>query len=195
MPVRRLLPVALGVLLTACSNTTLIDAPPSPEPTPTPEPTPVLELGDFDPEGDFEVFDPCTEIPPEVLADAGLGEAVGEPYYDGNMSVLCSFTSEDPQTLGVFSLVGDRNSRSKLEERGLILDANPEGGPQGMYLHAMPADIGNDCSAAVHTNRGRFVVKYGEVLTERNRAELCDIAINTLEKTTDIMGESSGNLS
>ena len=193
MPVRRLLPVALGVLLTACSNTTLIDAPPSPEPTPTPEPTPVLELGDFDPEGDFEVFDPCTEIPPEVLADAGWGGSRGTLLRRQHVGAVFHF--EDPQTLGVFSLVGDRNSRSKLEERGLILDANPEGGPQGMYLHAMPADIGNDCSAAVHTNRGRFVVKYGEVLTERNRAELCDIAINTLEKTTDIMGESSGNLS
>ncbi|NLA55496.1 MAG: DUF3558 domain-containing protein [Corynebacterium humireducens] len=190
MPVRRLLPVALGALLTACSPTTLDDAPPAP----TPEPAPVLELGDFDPAGDFAVFDPCTEIPPEVLAGAGLGERVREPSYDGNMSVLCSFASGDVQVSGVFSLVGDRNTRTKIEERGLLLDGSPRTGLQGTYLHAMPGDIGNDCSAAVHTNRGRFVVKYGEILTERSRIELCGIAINTLEKITATLGENSGNL-
>src|SRR5699024_3017905 len=133
MPVRRFLPVALGAFLTACSSTPLIDVPPSP----TPEPTPVLESGDFDPEGDFEVFDPCTEIPPEVLAEAGLGEPVREPYYDGNMSVLCSFVPSNIQIPGVFSLVGDRNTRTKLEEWGLILDGSPRTDLQGTYLHAM----------------------------------------------------------
>ncbi|MDO5512915.1 MAG: hypothetical protein Q4F73_09250, partial [Corynebacterium sp.] len=61
MPARRLLPCILGAaLLTACATAPdpLIDAP-STTPTPT---TQALELGEFDPDGDFRVFDPCTEI-------------------------------------------------------------------------------------------------------------------------------------
>ncbi|NLP39665.1 MAG: hypothetical protein GX356_08125, partial [Corynebacterium pollutisoli] len=77
MPARRLLPCVLGAaLLTACGDTTdttdttepLIDAPSTTLTTP---PTQALELGEFDPEGDFQVFDPCTEIPAEVLEAAG----------------------------------------------------------------------------------------------------------------------------
>lgn len=193
MPARRLLSVALGTLLTACSSTPLIDAPPTP--APLPEPTAALVLGDFDPESDFEVFDPCTEIPAAVLAEAGLGELVGEPAYDGGRSSMCSFSPIDPSLSGLFSVVGDRNPRSRLEELGLIIQDRPDTLPGGAYLHVMPGDIGKDCSAAIHTTRGRFVVKYGEILNERSRAELCDTAINTLTTITDTMGEDSGTLS
>lgn len=95
MPARRFLPLALtALMLTACSDSdTLADAPSSPPASPTtvaPVAQPI-ELGDFDPEGNFEVFNPCTEIPADIRAEAGLGEEVGEPSYDGNRSVRCSF--------------------------------------------------------------------------------------------------------
>ena len=139
MPARRLLPCVLGAaLLTACGDTTdttdttepLIDAPSTTLTTP---PTQALELGEFDPEGDFQVFDPCTEIPAEVLEAAGLGESVGEPFYDGNRSAMCSFTAVDESRYpGVFSLVGDRNPRSRLEEQRLIIEGVDVEIPYGM---------------------------------------------------------------
>lgn len=199
MPARRLLPCVLGAaLLTACGDTTdttepLIDAPSTTLTTP---PTQALELGEFDPEGDFQVFDPCTEIPAEVLDAAGLGESVGEPFYDGNRSAMCSFTAVDESRYpGVFSLVGDRNPRSRLEEQGLILGDMREGSVPGGYLHLMPGDIGNDCSAAVHTNRGRFVVKYTEVLSAHDRAQFCDAVTETLDSINTHLGELNGSLS
>ena len=84
MPARRLLIAVCALALTAC--TPLIDDPSSPstaapaasetsgnESTTADAQAPTFELGEFDPEGDFELFDPCTEIPAEVLTEAGFG--------------------------------------------------------------------------------------------------------------------------
>lgn len=188
MPVRRFLPVALGAFLTACSSTTLVEVPPSP----TPEPTPVLELGDFDPEGDFEVFDPCTEIPPEVLAGAGLGEPVREPSYDRGLSASCSFFSEDQRLRGFFSLTGDRVPVERIIERGFMVAPDADSRIPAVYLHHMGAGVPDECSAAVHTNRGRFVVQYTETLTTQSREELCVLAIDKLENLFDHLGENNG---
>ena len=189
MPVRRLLPVALGALLTACSPTTLDDAPPAP----TPEPAPVLELGDFDPAGDFAVFDPCTEIPPEVLAGAGLVLPLGDSTRDGERSVLCSTSLKQSPDKGVMLLSGDRYPRERIQEMDLLLAAEVQPSIRGAYLHTLPGDTGSDCYAAVHTTRGRFVVSYNEPLTSSDRAYFCEKATNTLEFIIRHLGESNGN--
>lgn len=188
MPVRRFLPVALGAFLTACSSTTLVEVPPSP----TPEPIPVLELGDFDPAGGFEVFDPCTEIPPEVLAGAGLGEPVREPSYDRGLSARCSYFSADFGGRGFYTLTGDRVPAERIIERGFMVAPDADSRITGVYLHHMGSGVPDECSAAVHTNRGRFVVQYTETLTTQSREELCVLAIDKLENLFDHLGENNG---
>ena len=200
MPARRLLPCVLGAaLLTACGDTTdttdttepLIDAPSTTLTTP---PTQALELGEFDPEGDFQVFDPCTEIPAEVLDAAGLGESVGEPFYDGNRSAMCSFTAVDESRYpGVFSLVGDRNPRSRLEEQGLIIEGVDVEIPYGMYLHTLPGDLEKDCSVAFHTSRGRVVVMYTETLSTQTRQHFCNASLSVMDVINTYLGENNGN--
>ncbi|MDO5668741.1 MAG: DUF3558 family protein [Corynebacterium sp.] len=198
MPVRRILPCALAaLLLAACTDS---DTQPIASTVPATTATsaaaePVIELGDFDPEGDFTVFDPCTEIPAEVLAEAGLGEPVGEPYYDGNMSVLCSGRLTTPDHSGVVGLSGDRFSKERIEELNLILGEASGTDLDGAYLHALPGDAGNDCSAAISTTRGRFVVNYNEPLFSGDRQELCSVALSKLEIIVKKMGEINGNLS
>jgi len=197
MPVRRTLACTLAaLLLTACTDTQPTESTTPVATTTTAAAEPALELGDFDPEGTFTVFDPCTEIPADVLAEAGLGEAVGEPYDDGNRSAMCSFSGEPSRGLkGVFSLVGDRNPKSKLEELGLILEGVQVDVPTGMYLHTMPEDLGKDCSVALHTNRGRFVVKYSEALTDQPREHFCEASLFTMTTIHNYLGENNGNLS
>ena len=190
MPARRLLSVALGTLLTACSSTPLIDAPPTP--APLPEPTAALVLGDFDPESDFEVFDPCTEIPAAVLAEAGLGELVRRPSYDGDRSVRCSFFAVSAEMRGYFTLTGDRVPFERIAERNLLVEDSTQSAVVGVYLHHMGAEVPDECSAAVHTKRGRFVVQYTETLTARPREELCEVAIDKLEVIFDHLGEDNG---
>lgn len=199
MPAHRLLPCVLGAaLLTACGDTTdttdttepLIDAPSTTLTTP---PTQALELGEFDPEGDFQVFDPCTEIPAEVLEAAGLGESVGEPSYDRNLSARCSFFPLDATVSGYFSLTGDRVPKTRIEERGLLLSHEAGTASPGTYLHHMGAEFPDECSAAVHTNRGRFVVQYTEVSTTQGRDTLCEFATEKLETILNSMGDSNGD--
>jgi len=78
MPVRRTLACTLAaLLLTACTDTQPAESTTNVATTTTAAAEPALELGDFDPEGTFTVFDPCTEIPADVLAEAGLGKRSG----------------------------------------------------------------------------------------------------------------------
>ncbi|GAB3691571.1 DUF3558 domain-containing protein [Corynebacterium nasicanis] len=194
MPARRLLPAIFGAgLLAACSTTTdtLIDAPPSS--TTQPPAAPVLELGDFDPAGEFQVFNPCTEIPAEVLEAAGLGEAVGEPSYDRGLSASCSFLPLDDSVRGYFSLTGDRVPKDRIKERSLLLSDSAGSAYSDTYLHHMGADFPDECSAAIHTNRGRFVVQYTEISTKQERTALCEIATEKFDTILNLMGESNGD--
>lgn len=198
MPARRLLPIVLAALaLTACSPAApLIDVTSSPssatsvpvEPAAQP-----LELGDFDPEGDFEVFNPCTEIPPEVRAAAGLGEPVRDPAYDGDRSVRCSFYPVDRSLGGFFSLTGDRVPFSRIEERGLLLSPSAESTISNVYLHHMGLGAEHDCSVAVHSNRGRFIVQYNEISSAQSREMHCALAIEKLENIYHHWGENNGD--
>ncbi len=190
MPVRRFLPVAFGAVLTACSSTAVTDEPSSP----TPEPAPVLELGDFDPEGDFEVFDPCTEIPPEVLAGAGLVRSKREPFNDAGRSISCSYDPVDQRAEGFFVITGDRVPRERVMERGLFLAEESGSRLPGLYLHHMGSGAADECSAAVHTTRGRLVVDYIELLTTRSRESLCTLAVEKLESVHHHLGENNGSV-
>lgn len=198
MPARRLLPIAFAaLLLTACSpDAPLIDVPSSPPASPSavePVAQPI-ELGDFDPEGDFEVFNPCTEIPAEVRAAAGLGEPVRETAYDGDQSVVCSFYPTDTSVRGFYALTGDRVPFNRLEERGLLLSGSAESVIPGVYLHQMGTGAEHDCNAAVHTNRGRFIVQYNEISAEPDRAVRCGRAVEKLENIYHHLGESNGDV-
>lgn len=199
MPVRRLLPTALAALtLTACSSDApLADAPAAPSPgTPAPvaAAAPPPELGDFDPEGDFEVFNPCTEIPAEVRAAAGLGEPVRDTAYDGDRSVLCSYSPLDESLQGIYTLTGDKVPLTRIEERGLLISPTVKSTVPGVYLHHMGLEGSGDCSAAVHTDRGRFIVQYVETLPTQQREAICALAIEKLENIYHDLGETNGDV-
>lgn len=198
MPARRFLPLALtALMLTACSDSdTLTDAPSSPPASPTtvaPVASPI-ELGDFDPEGDFEVFNPCTEIPAEVRAAAGLGEPVRDTAYDGDRSVLCSYSPLDESLQGIYTLTGDKVPLTRIEERGLLISPTVKSTVPGVYLHHMGLEGSGDCSAAVHTDRGRFIVQYVETLPTQQREAICALAIEKLENIYHDLGETNGDV-
>lgn len=205
MPARRLLLAVCALALTAC--TPLIDDPSSPSTAPAASETsgnesttadaqaPTFELGEFDPEGDFELFDPCTEIPAEVLTEAGLGEEIGETTYDRNLSAMCTFDlSEEVHLPGLISLTGDRNSREKIDERGFMVSSETKSAVPGVYLHVLQEESSDHCSAAVHTTRGRFAVMYDETMTQKTRDELCQVALAHLEEIQEHLGETNGTV-
>lgn len=198
MPARQLLPISCAaLLLTACSpDAPLIDVPSSPPASPSavePVAQPI-ELGDFDPEGDFEVFNPCTEIPAEVRAAAGLGEPVRETAYDRDLSVRCSFYPTDTSMGGFYSLTGDKVPFNRIEERELLLSPTAESTIPNVYLHHMGLGAEYDCSAAVHTKRGRFIVQYNEISSAQGRDALCTRAVEKLENIYHHLGENNGDV-
>lgn len=197
MPARRLLPCVLGAaLLTACGDTTdttepLIDAPSTTLTTP---PTQALELGEFDPEGDFQVFDPCTEIPAEVLEAAGLERSEREPFNDSGRSISCYYDSDDLSLPGFFIITGDRVQRSQLAERGWLLPEIVVDVSAPIYVHYMGSPNPDECSAAIHTERGRLVIDYVETSSLKSREELCLHATEKLNTIIGHLGENYGNV-
>lgn len=190
MPARRLPPaVFAALLLSACSAPApLIDAAPSIPSVPS-LPVP----GDFDPEGEFTVFDPCTEIPAEIMEQVGLTDPISDPSYDGELSVRCMFVGPDPTLSHYFTLTGDRVSREKIAEVGYLLSPTADSVLPGVYLHHMGSGVPDECAAALHTDRGRFVVLYTEILSTRGRDALCRTAVDTLETIYHQLGEHRGH--
>lgn len=194
MPVRRTLACTLAaLLLTACTDTQPTESTTPVATTTTAAAEPALELGDFDPEGTFTVFDPCTEIPADVLAEAGLVEGNREPYRDAGNTVSCYYDGANPDLEGFFVVTGDRVVRAVLEERGFLLEQTSASELQGLYLHHMGSPAADECSAAVHTTRGRVVVDYVEPASETGRDAICARAVEKLEIIIQLMGDKNGN--
>lgn len=199
MPARRLFILAAALLLTAC--TPLIDdassptsAVPSGPATTSAAPQPLaLELGEFDPEGDFTVIDPCTEIPEEVYAASGLGEVTYGPSYERELSAKCSYNADSVSKDGLFIVTGDRVPKSRVIELGYLLEPPVQSALEGVYFHHMGIDMDTACSAAIHTTRGRFVVNYGELNTDTTQLANCGTALEHLERIIHYLGENNGN--
>ncbi|GAB2511365.1 hypothetical protein CATRI_09405 [Corynebacterium atrinae] len=199
MPARRILILAAALLLSAC--TPLIDeassptsaVPSGPAPTSAPPQPLELEIGEFDPEGDFKVIDPCTEIPEEVYAAAGLEQMMDGPYYDRQLSAKCSFNAEHVNSNGLFIMTGDRVPKSRVIELEYLLEPPVQSDLDGVYFHHMGIDNSTACSAVIHTTRGRLVVNYGESLTDTTQLANCGTALEHLERIIHYLGENNGN--
>lgn len=195
MPARsRLLPLLVSAaLLASCS--TPDDAPPrtvttaaaagadAPSGTVVEEKTAVIELGEFDAEDDgFVLFDPCTEIPREVLDEAGFGDMVSDPSYLPTGSVLCSFWTQAEDTGWEFvALVADEIPQEHLMDLGFILSEDVPTNVPGVYFHHMGEDTEKTCTAAVETTRGRWSVEFKAGQMAPERKEICALATDYLE--------------
>lgn len=152
--------------------------------------TPIYELGEFNPDHDeFVVFDPCTEITWSDLQAVGLVETIGDPRYNLGRSASCSFTRGEPEyRRSLVTLTGDKVPYERIVERGLLLDPAPESELPGLYTHHLGSEIRDSCTAAVHTNKGRFTVQFMDGELEHNHEELCALAIAQLEQIHEQTG-------
>lgn len=206
MPTHRWLPLFTAVLLlVGCTprDHASTDPPPA-EPAVETESTeaaeeaqaePVVELGEFNAEHDeFVVFDPCTEIPRDVLDAAGLGEMVSEPFYSPMKSVTCSFrVTPQNAKLQLVTTTGDINSKLQVRDQGFMIAEEAETEIPGVYLHHMGEGTEDSCTAAVHTTRGRWTVTYIEGRPVPDRGILCERAVDYLETTYFQLGEENGS--
>lgn len=152
--------------------------------------TAIYELGEFNPDHEeFVVFDPCTEITWADLQEVGFVETIGDPQYNLGMSAACSFARGEPEyRRSMVTLTGDKVPYDRIVERGLLLDPAPESELPGVYTHHMGSEIPDSCTAAVHTNKGRFTVQFMDGELKNNHEKLCAIAIEHLEQIHEQTG-------
>lgn len=211
MPARsRLLPLLVSAaLLAACSTSE--DAPTDTVPTAAaagadaPSSTvgdkgaALIELGEFNAEDEgFVLFDPCTEIPREVLDEAGFGDMVSEPSYLPSGITTCMFHTSDDASWDLLYMTAGTASRQQIIDLDFMIADHTESEIPDLYLHHMGEDTENACTAAVTTKRGRWSVEFtggrsllGQAGMDQawEREEICARATDYLEKIYFQLGE------
>lgn len=144
----------------------------------------LIELGEFNAENDeFVLFNPCTEIPWEVYEEVGFVETFGEPHYDLGGSVSCNFKSgQSEHSEAFFVVTADEVPYQRIIDRGLMLNESPPSALPGVYTHSMGGEVVDSCTAAVHTTKGRLTLFASDRTLTDQQNELCEIAIEYLEK-------------
>lgn len=112
----------------------------------------------------FQFFDPCTDIAPEVLAGAGLVEPEEEPVREEGGFASCYFLNElqngDHRGTLVI-LTSDLVPKDKYNVAGIkILEGVDE---SGIALVEEADRLGASCSTSMVTSRGRWGVEVSYV--------------------------------
>lgn len=151
---------------------------------------PLIELGEFDGESEnFELFDPCTETPWDVYQAVGFVKESLDRSYDSGRSATCVFQSAAelgrPAMVGV---TGDKVPYQRIVEHGLLLDVHAPSRFPGVCHHWLTSSLGNNCTAAVHTSRGRLAVNYHDAELTGQQDLRCEKANEYLENIHEQTG-------
>lgn len=128
----------------------------------------------------FRVFDPCSEIPSEVLAEAGLEALPSKPYRDSDM-IFCGFEYREGGEHGIVNLAS-----TSVDE---IADTDTaEGGDlyvgELLPVRAQEDSISKDhlCRVVLETHRGYVMVSYSAIAKPVSFSEQCRMAEIVMNK-------------
>lgn len=137
-------------------------------------------LGEFDPaDPNFELFDPCTEIPKEYLQNAGLSEAIEERERQSGFS-FCAFESLEGSSGVVIGLTSSRQaSIFSATKVSTLSDAEGRSVPVMLIESDMFGEM--FCTVGVSTSRGIFKVSHSGDQFEDSYQTKCSKAAETLK--------------
>ncbi|WP_284853451.1 DUF3558 family protein [Corynebacterium sp. MSK072] len=133
--------------------------------------------GEFDPaDPDFELFDPCTEIPQDRLEAAGIGLPVGDQERKSGYA-FCTFKAGSNQrNSGVIGFTSTLTSASNNEEK------NREGDSSlGIVIESSDFK-GIFCTVELLTNRGYLQVSHSGTDLSDSYQKKCSQAREILKK-------------
>ncbi|WP_046453290.1 hypothetical protein [Corynebacterium camporealensis] len=131
-------------------------------------------LGPFDPTApDFELFDPCTEIPQEVFDELNLERV--EEGLDLESVKNCTFSMTDgPFVMGLSGLAVDLETvaAQAIGDRIILDDAVT---PHSMF-HQIDPEKGFHCAMHTETSRGTLMLSIGSFSEKIEGAAVCLMA-------------------
>lgn len=133
--------------------------------------------GEFDPaDPDFELFDPCTEIPPDRLQAAGIGLPVGDRERKSGFA-FCTFQAgSDQHSTGVIGFTSTLTSASGSE-------ANDNEGNSSSGKVIESSDFKSVyCTVELLTNRGYLRVSHSGTDLSDSYQNKCSKAREILQK-------------
>lgn len=150
----------------------------------------IPELGTPDPtDPNFELFEPCSEIPAEAFAAAGLND-LNSTTITG-LGTACG-QIVDKKTLATLSISTTDNEMANYRNDGRLLSFK-QAAPPGSFLFGDPNLTNDTCNAAVETKRGTITFAYQDFSGTKNLKTLCEEASNYLEKVITNGGKKNGD--
>lgn len=136
--------------------------------------------GEFDPaDPDFELFDPCTEIPPDRLQAAGIGTPIGKTRKTSG-SVICTFEFQDDQRRGGVVGLSGMISSTPFDDSSNWEESSNENSSKfgGIEENELFGDM--FCTVIQKTVRGVIRVNYSGFSPDESYEEKCSIASGVL---------------
>lgn len=130
-------------------------------------------FGNFDrTDPDFDLFDPCTEIPEEKLKEAGLQERIGCDLHFPDMN-RCSFHSSTSAADG--AMVSLSSSNASYEEVEVPLGRSEIYRGKVLPVVAYEEELGSDlvCTVNLKTVRGMVSVGFGDTTLLEDSRQNC----------------------
>lgn len=146
----------------------------------------IPELGTPDPtDPNFELFEPCSEIPAEVFAAAGL--------HDMNSTTITGLGTACGQKLeevsGVFINFGMFSAtREQIEDETIPAKAKTKPAIEGIFNFVFHDEPSGNCHSAIETVEGTFTATAALTGSGTSDPELCDITNKKIE--TLLKGEN-----
>ena len=136
--------------------------------------------GEFDPaDPDFELFDPCTEIPPDRLKAAGIGSPIGETRRISG-AVICTFEFQDEQPqggiVGLSGMISSTSFDDSLNREDSLKETTSKFGD--IEDNELFGDM--FCTVIQETVRGVIRVNYSGFSPNESYEEKCSIASGVL---------------
>lgn len=142
-------------------------------------------FGSFDrTDPDFDLFDPCTEIPQQKLEDVGLEKRTARTLRFTDMT-SCSFRGQSVS--GSEAMISLSSSSSSYDEVEVPLGQSEIYRGRELPVIAFENEFGSDlyCSVKVNTVRGMVSVSFGDTKLREDNWENCRQAELVLKKLID----------
>ncbi|WP_311518085.1 DUF3558 family protein [uncultured Corynebacterium sp.] len=142
-------------------------------------------FGSFDrTDPDFDLFDPCLEIPQQKLEDVGLGKRTARTLRFTDMT-SCSFRGQSVS--GSEAMISLSSSSSSYDEVEVPLGQSEIYRGRELPVIAFENEFGSDlyCTVNVNTVRGMVSVSFGDTKLQEDNRENCRQAELVLKKLID----------
>lgn len=130
----------------------------------------------------FRIFDPCSELPEDVLKSAGLGKRSEITHPPGANYRFCGFDVESGERFtNSVNLAVNLGTREKAEKIGEPVSRDTGSPIPGVYQYRTMRGEKGKCSSVAQTSGGQFDIQFSDENRKMTEQEVCARSLALLE--------------